>query len=617
MINLRGLITDSAKWILPLFIYFIVLFIKVPASFSKHFFISSATLFLFFLLIFYGIFRLDRKYLFIGFALILLLFALSLSYKWTSGYSDTRIIGGLLPYKDGKSYYDGAIRLLNGKQLNAGRSTWRPLFPAFLSSLLWLTGQNLLITNAIFGGLVATGIYLSAVELSRAWGALSASLYTVFLYFYIQYFIGVTASEIMGLLLGCFAFLVLFRTASDPKWLDVGIGLITLMLAVSARAGAYFVFPLLVLWVGWIFRGTRRFSVKAALMAFLVIALTFILSSTVLRVLIGAETGSSFGNFSYVLYGQVRGGTGWHSAIDILGTRDSTKVYEAAIQYFLQHPFSFFLAAIKSYRDFFLPGSVGIFVFSTYGDQALLGYVLWLAGLGLLLFGLFKLIKSDQPNVSSLLISCFVGLMLSIPFLPPIDGGPRFYASTMPFFFALVSIGIGSHTRSSFSPTFYKESISSGHIVARSLSVLFLVLAIPIPILNRYIQNTPEKILSECLPDERSFTINNVESYINIVKNESQCGLLPNICFDDFSKNGAEKGIDDFFDQLHSLAESSINGIRIVPAHNLHDWQSYYFVQNLEHSSFNLEDKMIAGCGVKIQTKNQRIFQISSSALPK
>ena len=66
----------------------------------------------------------------------MLLLALTLSFLWTSGFSDNFVIGGLLPYKDAKNYFLGANLLLNGCLIrNAGQALGRPLFSGFLSSV--------------------------------------------------------------------------------------------------------------------------------------------------------------------------------------------------------------------------------------------------------------------------------------------------------------------------------------------------------------------------------------------------------------------------------------------------------------------------------------------------
>ena len=100
--------------LIPLFLYWIVLILKIPYSFSRYFSIYSVGLFLLVLLLYYLSFRMPDGYrVLAGLGLTMLLFGLALSYKWTSGYSDNGLIGGLLPYKDAKNYYFGANLILN------------------------------------------------------------------------------------------------------------------------------------------------------------------------------------------------------------------------------------------------------------------------------------------------------------------------------------------------------------------------------------------------------------------------------------------------------------------------------------------------------------------------
>ena len=87
--------------LIPLFLYWIVLILKIPYSFSQYFSKFSFSLFLLVLLLYYLSFRMPARYgVLTGLGLTILLFSLALSYKWTSGYSDNGVIGGLLPYKD-------------------------------------------------------------------------------------------------------------------------------------------------------------------------------------------------------------------------------------------------------------------------------------------------------------------------------------------------------------------------------------------------------------------------------------------------------------------------------------------------------------------------------------
>ena len=78
------------------------------------------------------------------------------------------------------------------------------------------------------------------------------------------------------------------------------------------------------------FRGAKRFSLLAVILTLAALAAGYFVANTLYPRLVGVPDGSSFSNFAYTLYGQVRGGAGWHSAIDELGTRDPSVVYQTA-----------------------------------------------------------------------------------------------------------------------------------------------------------------------------------------------------------------------------------------------------------------------------------------------
>src|SRR5258705_10102422 len=91
--------------LIPLLLFWVVLSFRIPYSITFHLTTYSFSLFIIILLSYYLSLRLqDNVGVLAGFGLIMLLFALTLSYKWTSGFSDNFMIFGLLPYKDAKNY---------------------------------------------------------------------------------------------------------------------------------------------------------------------------------------------------------------------------------------------------------------------------------------------------------------------------------------------------------------------------------------------------------------------------------------------------------------------------------------------------------------------------------
>jgi hypothetical protein len=602
--------------LIPLLLFWVILIFRIPYSITFHFTTYSFGLLVIVLLLYYVSLRLRGDVgVLVGFGLTMLLIALALSYKWTSGFSDNFMVGGLLPYKDAKNYYLGADLILYGLPIEkAGQATERPLFPGFLSSLLMITGQNLKIALAVMVQLAGIGLYVSARRIRYSMGALSASLFITFMYFYIQPLIGYTLSELLGFTLGCFAFVVIWHASHSLKWFDLILGLITLLVAVSARAGAFFIFPMLIIWAGWIFRREKRFSVKAAGYAFIVVLAGYFLVNHIYAMLLGIPAGSAFGNFSYALYGQVRGGTGWHSAIEELGTRNPQAVYRAALQFFLEHPLSLFIGFAKSYRDFFLPGGQSIFAFNVDGWQGWANIVLWVGTMALLLRGLIRLVTDIHLNLASLLVAGFAGVILSIPFLPPIDGGARFYASTMPFFFIIPALGLSQLAKGREQDFTAKEDLVGDSVASRSASVILLALTLIVPFGVYSLGQKPAYALSSCPPEQEPFVMEfHQGSYIDLIKKgTTQCGLAPEVCLSDFEKNNTEKEIDDYYQELLLLTTSNNTNVRIIPAIDLVNEEFHYFYVPHDRIKGNSSLNIVSGCATAIKTKNQSIYQVES-----
>lgn len=606
----------AAPFLLSLFLFWLILLLSLPYSFTQYFHTYSLGLFLIVVILYCISFSLPEK---VGGAvalgLTMALLALSLSYMWTSGFSDNFVIGGLLPYKDGKNYFAGATLILHGlPMLKAGQATERPLFPGFLASLFWLTGQNLKISLGILIQLIGIGIYLSAQQVRKTFGVLAAGIFATLLYFYIQSFIGFTLSELLGFLAGCLGFTVILEASTHHKWRDILLGVAILMIGVSARAGAFFIFPMLAIWIGWVFRGERDFDLKRAVNSFIFILILFFLINSIYSRLLGIPPGSSFGNFSYAIYGQVRGGTGWHSAIEELGTRDSGIVYRAALDYFLKHPIGLAIGSAKSYRDFFRFGGSGIFPFSSSTWQPSLNIILWLGMLVLLLIAIIRLFKGIHSVRDSLLLACFIGIFLSIPFLPPVDGGTRFHAGTVPFFFAALVAGLNGFSKGSQESITGDKQVPGSLVFYRYALMTLIVMVLVLPILLYEFGRKPVYTVMDCPQDEQPFVIESHHgSYVDFIKDHSfQGAFSPEVSLDDFQNNNTELAIDDYYQKVVSLAKSDNANIRLVPTINLIDDNFHYFYIPLDKLPHQGTADLIAGCGIEIRTRNQSIFQVKS-----
>jgi len=271
------------------------------------------------------------------------------------------------------------------------------------------------------------------------------------MYFHVQTRLGYILSETSGFALGCLALAILWAAAPPRNSKLIGLGLAVLMAAISTRAGAYFIFPLLAVWCGVLLRGARRFSLRSALICLAGVVLLYLLMNQLYSALLDVRLVDQWDNFAYALYGQVHGGTGWHSAIADLNSTQTSVVAAAAWHYFLAHPLDLLVGIARSYRDFFWAGDLMIFPFGSAREPEWTTYVLWAVATVLLLWGLIQAWRHASAPRAALLLTAFAGILLSIPFLPPVDGGARFQAASISFLFAIPALALAT-------PAAWKES---------------------------------------------------------------------------------------------------------------------------------------------------------------
>jgi hypothetical protein len=272
------------------------------------------------------------------------------------------------------------------------------------------------------------------------------------------------------------------------------------------------------------------------------------------------------------------------------------------------------IAAAKSYRELFLPGPQTIFAYNSSQEPVWLNDALWAGTLALMIWGLVKSLKKPRFHYSGLVLASFAGIILSIPFLPPVDAGARFYASTMAFLFAPVAValdrvGPGDHVR--------RNANNNELALVASGALILLVLAGIAPALISHLTVPLAPSPPVCVSEQHPFVIQVTrESYIYLIPDGTgRCGVVPEVCLSDFDRHGTEKSSDDFFQDLLSMARSSGTGIRITPGINLVDARFHYFVDRVAPNAVVSRTQTLTGCAIEVLTKNQSIYQVVSSRL--
>jgi len=373
-------------------------------------------------------------------------FALSLAGLWASGDTNSLIVSGLLPWSDAAGYYGCANLLLEGERFTSFCSS-RPLFSGFLALVLQLCGRNLTLTVAVMVLIAALCCYAAARAIAHAHGALPAALMLIILLFFYRRYAGTTMSESMGLPLGALGLAMLWR--SDGRELvRMLIGLALMTLGLLARLGPFFILPFLMLWIGWARRGTKRFGWIDFGMSLAVVAACMAVNWLAFQAF-GSLQGALFSKLAPALYGVTVGDENWnkiyedHPEINRLSEAEQTKIiYQLIFENIRNHP-SLFLKGILAQYGYLFSNTW----YSAYGYlhdprawyNPLIQYPLFVLN-GVALVFAWK--RREQP-LMMLTLSITLGLLLSVPFVPPRNTSQlRAYAAAIPILGMLPGLGL-------------------------------------------------------------------------------------------------------------------------------------------------------------------------------
>ena len=493
--------------------------------------------------------------------LILALFALTVSGLWTSGISEPSILGGLMPFSDAAGYYSDARRLLEG-QLFSSFSSRRPLFAGLLSALLGLTGRNLQLTLAVLVAITAVACYLLVREVQSTHGILAATLVMVILFIYYRRFSGTTLTENLGFPLGVLGLAMLWRGGGLKKLGYVLGGIFLITLALNARAGTFFVLPLLVVWAAWVFRQKRIVSFSVLAMAVGALVAGFLINTIIFRALASPE-GTAFANFSYTLYDLASGGKGWqqvkkdHPEISQLDEPAySQKIYALAFDEMKQNPEKFVTGVLKTWPAFFSWEKSSVFGFVG-GEQATVALLARLLLLLLSVAGLVWCISNWCDPIPALLLAALLGTFFSIPFVPPWEADRmRAYASTLPFYVIYPAVGLAFLVGRFIRAPFLKATrLIEFPGLLISVSVILVVLVVIGPLTVRLLARPAEHATVICPVGSRAIYARiPTGSFIQLVSDsQATHPYLPDLRLDEFQASLHDFMYSEFIGEFKNI----------------------------------------------------------------
>ncbi|MBI3170858.1 MAG: hypothetical protein HYZ22_20450 [Chloroflexi bacterium] len=467
----------------------------------------------------------------ITFTFTLLLFSLSLIYKWQTA-DNFSTVGGLFPVRDASDYYQGAQTIIHGMDLS-GSSTFRPIYTAFLATIMWAMNGNLQAVLIVLAGLNALAVSCTTLEINRTLrNSFFSAIYLVFGYIYFRRFSGTLLTENLGFLLGNLALFFLLRGATSQRLNYSLFGLFLLTVGLSARAGAFLILPVIVLWAAITFRGSHGFWRTL----FMGLAVVFIgmAGNWVFARAIHSPTSAMFSNYSYTLYGLAVGNKGWEQVLVNHPGANANEIYALAFDKIKNEPFLFARGIAGAYSDYFV-ASKGAFSFLLLKRDRndILNTILWsLSFLGLIT----AVIKREQKQYS-ISLAFFAGIMLSVGLVPPIDSTQmRAFATTIPMSLYIVVTGGGFLSEALFrkQPSGAVED-KGGLQLPTLLSGGVLLASFIIPVLLRQTGSTPSiDPTIDCEPGKTLTTLVIADGSSMTIDGEAKSSYIPAIEYSRF-----------------------------------------------------------------------------------
>lgn len=452
------------------------------------------------------------------------LFAMPLAGLWASGLSQTTVLGGLIPLYDAESYYIDALGLINGSKFSLF-SARRPLFPGLLAVLLSWTNQNLMASLAILTAITGFACYYTAREIQKTNGAATATFILIIVFLFFRAHSGVSMSENLGVALGSLGFALLWQGAHNKSLVHLCLGIFITTLALNARAGAFFMLPILILWISWIFRGEKSTLWKSACYASLAVVLGFVLNLILTRI-IALPSGVPFANFSYTLYGLASGGKSWayifeaHPEILSIQEPEQTKrIYQLAFELIRTNPLLTIQGALFNWRMLFSDSWYNIYTYVGGENWKVSVTARWIMYL-LCTAGIYSWFQDYKDPINSLVIASFFGVFISVPFLPPTDAyRMRPYAASILILAALPALGLDYVLKISRLETLNKkmENVALSH-APLLFSLILTSVTLAGPVVLRSLSTEVSIKPTSCTNSSWEFVISRFDdgTYINI-----------------------------------------------------------------------------------------------------
>jgi hypothetical protein len=339
------------------------------------------------------------------------------------------LIGGLLPNADPSVYLSLANQWSDGIRVVTPQTT-RQFFPCFLSALLWICQRDLKLIVSVFTLVTGVLSFVAWHQVRATFGWLGATLFVALVFFFYRAtVVGMLFTEQLGLWFALIALALMLQGLREHREGLWATGLFSLVMGLNTRAGAYFMLPLLILYSGWIFR-RGPWGWRSMIAAGTVCLMGMLLNVTCFWVFFAPPRPTS--NFWLCFYGMLKGGN-WVTAFNEIGLRSTNVIArEKGMTLFWAEPWLLvkgFLRACgyvwKENTFYVIPPT----------PETFRSWMKWLTALGAILPLSWSAVQKRRGELEWFVLLVVLGTILSLPFAPPWDGGPRVYAVAFPFIY--------------------------------------------------------------------------------------------------------------------------------------------------------------------------------------
>jgi hypothetical protein len=356
---------------------------------------------------------------------------------WKTGKTTSSVIAGLLPWSDASYWLYGTYYLLNEDSL-LWWTARRPISPAFMSFLAFITGENLQTMLAVRTVLTGIASLLLAAEIWRRYGTAAGITTFALLLQFVSRFTPTMLTESLGLAFGATAFAMMWQAISNNNLWRFAGGLFLLTLAMSVRPGPVLVAPFLAVWAV-LNIGNDRSTVLSQLLLISSPGVAAIMITLLWTYFYGTAEGVPGANYAYTFYGLAFGGKPWQQFFadypEASQLAESVRIglaYRAAFAEILRNP-SGLLIGLWLFSKLYLGH---LFIYIDVPSFRFVSQILAFSGVVIAWY------RSRRSPHLSFLVWGAAGIAFSAPFLFWAEDAYRAFIPTAPFEAVIVSVGL-------------------------------------------------------------------------------------------------------------------------------------------------------------------------------